>query len=571
MVGRETDESDDEETTPAPAPAPAVDPPPARPRERRPSMTHPPAMPQRSQSGIQELPPNPPPQENDVDTIGDDTLDNSGELPMSKLSEVDQNCTESKTWDQSNTWDQAEDFSASEPAGEEVDYGYEDTNDVHGCEPSQQSEADEQDDSSSSSDTSIDPMCGFKPRTPYFDTTGKPSSSEESITTDSLADIQESFACDDAGSIEYHKAKQQQPAQFMIPILREGSTRSRGSRASQFSKSLSSLPEERELSERQGEAEAKVRGPLLRQPTGDLEDPPVDKTEEDSKVPAIKGSKKDSSSRFRAPAILRRGRKKPDFNKMNGSMGSSGLAGLNSSVPNMSLDYGDDDDDDNVGRNTTHSADAPRSADETTLLASMDSMNSAGSESSSSAYSFGIPGLLAQQRHKQGSLDPYKMPESPLDAAPSQAFMQFNLQAEDGFTVAKNEDVEDEEDDDDGMSIKEFAAMGGNHEMPALEQMEASDLADNTPPRPPVRRTPTDEPTRGAPRVRSMRGLGIMRNNSTIGKNGTKTKSTKVKNENDYVKRFFSFANASFGSLGASSGELLDDSDELSFTHPEQR
>jgi len=355
---------------------------------------------------------------------------------------------------------------------------------------------------------SIDPMAGFKPYENQNPAQQPGSAFQESssMPVDSLADIEDSFACDYTGT----EAAQQQKL---------------GANNNQLPP-LTSYQQE----------------PSLGVPTPQI-------SSQKRATPALRGSNRDSSSRF--TAISGR-RNKPDdsaHTSKTGGTGPSRGVGRSKSVDSGLLSsprvgvteamYGQS------LANPSSPAGRSGKAQLHGSKLSRNSHDSQSSESSSSAYSFGLHGRTpASNAH---SLNPYRVPDEHDVVTP---FMQFNLQATDGVQVVSTNDevsVAPGEADTEGPSVREFS----KSDLPPFDDPMGTQTRQS-----PRRKLEQQKSSR-----RNIR-LGIQRHSSNREKQARQPPVRTSSKDGDIVKRFFSFANSSFGSLASSGGELLGDDDD---------
>ena len=565
-------------------------------------------------------------------TVGDDTLEGSGVIPMWQFDE----------FEKSQTWGQEQDFSASE----------DEENDGSSHKHENEGDADNEDEDESesrhngyiqnysyatasspsksslrlpntsvghdsqtqskSAEGSLDPHNGFLPRQSKSSTLNDQSTNGLTAASDSLADIEDSFAWDDVNADQGDRnASLPSHGTTDLPVKDK---RQAPRNTNSYSQSLSSLPEDREYEDKKGQAKLVQRtvgvlGNSSKRSTGSSSKRrPGEGSSGVASTPlpqsSMRGSKKDASQgavrlsashhqpKEQLVTPRRRVHHRPDesHDKSSSHSGRS----PDHLVPTLASQFADAFLGPTSAGQTTYSendADSrQRSWDPDAMLPRSVTSVSSASESSSSVYSFGIPGLRARNRHEQGNVNPYQMPVM----NESTPFVQLNLKAADGVKVIHTEDEVESKDrststkgnakqavryspedkSDDGLSIDEFNADA----MPPLVDMETPQaqrkapsrglsllgnrraLSSSKPERPKQKQHASEPSPFETPKVSNRRFL--RRNNSSM-KSADKDTGSK-RPDTDIVKRFFTMANTSFGSM-ASTGDLMDDADDDGF------
>jgi hypothetical protein len=540
-----------------------------------------------------------------ADTVGDDTIYNSCDIPdMWQL----------EAFEKSHTWGQVDDFSISD-AGKGVDDDYTDDEETlvnpfsSGCksvDTNVMADDDEEDDDVSdyrhvtsssliakygyagtqtsalvgkspasrlekregrADEASIDPSKCFLPR----------GSGASALTnaSDSLADIQDSFACDSGigdfqNSLSTHKRKNLSDFSVDSSVNINQNSNSRG---------LTSLPEDYVLSDDgyQGNNKGVHAAPTgMRRTIGILGggiSSGVKRSSGLSTTPQpLLPSRKDSS---RLSATQHQTAPKPVASRQrNQTIQSTTVdAGRypNVSVPILASQFADSFlGPTATGRHVSQTTCSENDVDtlehqgDPPILTPQRSVNSisTGSDSSASRRSFGIPGLRARS---QDDLNP---------------FVQLNLTAADGVKVISNNDDVDSGRAKHFTSSNRASALGGQQLYAKSDHDQSIYVFDASNEMPPL--VDMAEPMRRKSPTRALSLLGnrrsgkkpapcstpdaqpfktpIVSNRKFLRREKSNEGLVNKSSHHDIVKRFFTMANSSFGSLGPPA-EFLDEDD----------
>jgi hypothetical protein len=540
-----------------------------------------------------------------ADTVGDDTIYDSCDMP---------DMWQIEAFEKSHTWGQVDDFSISD-AGEAVDDDYTDDEETlvnpfsSGCKSVDTNvivDDEEEDDDESeylraassglvgatnygyvgtpapvlagqssafrlgkrdgrADEASIDPSKCFLPR----------GSGASTLTnaSDSLADIQDSFACDSGvadfqNSQSTHKRKNTSDLSIDSSVNLNQNSHARG---------LSSLPEDRVLSE-EGNNEAAYAAPTaMRRMIGILGGGASSGVKRSSSVRAppqpILASRNDTSrlSATQHPQARKTMSSRHRFETTQ-STAADASRYSNVSVPILASQFADAflgpaATAKHAGQTTCseNDVDTLEHQSDTPILTPQKSVNSlsTGSDSSASRRSFGIPGLRARSQD---------------DANP---FVQFNLTAADGVKVIRNTDDVDSGRTKHFNSSHRVSAMADPQLYAKSDHDRSIDVFDASNAMPPLvdaaeqprRKSPSraisllgnrragkkPAPATSAPDTQPFK-TPIVSNRRFLRREKSSEGLVSKSSHHDIVKRFFTMANSSFGSLGPPA-EFLDEDD----------
>lgn len=271
-------------------------------------------------------------------------------------------------------------------------------------------------------------------------------------------------------------------------------------------------------------------------------------------LPKLSGPKKDSTARFKSQLPRR--------------LDNEGRGSLNKSVPDFTTNNSD-----NIAPEGTRIVSSTHSttyapARQQSLLKNQDqllhSYNSSESESSSSAFSFGIPGLKAfKSTEAMIAKDPNQVPDESLEQSISMPFMQLNLSATDGYRVSNNDEVASNHMRTIEMSPSSLKHEGQPEVFTPLDDINAS------PPKQKIDKSKSRSETPGQSKKQALMRVAPRRTKSGHSHgDGAKDHGRNIQGEKvgtrtpDIVNRFFSqFGNNSLSNLSASSSQLLIDSE----------